>query len=75
MKIEDLDIEFRENIILNNLIEKIDYLKNNEFDDLFDRKYLIDIKILIELFDMKDNENIKIKCLEINKLINEKFFN
>ena len=74
MNFEDLDIEFRENLIINELDLKIEYLKENEFDDLFDRKYLIDMKILIELFDMKNNENIKILCNLINKVINEKFF-
>ncbi len=74
MNFENLDIEFRENLIINELDLKIEYLKENEFDDLFDRKYLIDMKILIELFEMKDNENIKILCNLINKVINEKFF-
>jgi len=70
MNFDNLDIEFRENIIYNSLDEFINYIKNNEFDDLFDRKYLIDINILIKLFNLLDNKNLKDKLLIIDKLIN-----
>jgi len=76
MNFEDLDIEFRENLILKEMNNFIEYLEknDNEFDDLFDRKYLIDLKILIELFDLKLNSEIDNLGKRINKKIGEMFF-
>lgn len=80
---EEFDIEFRIEIIDNEVNRFIDYLKNGDndgFDDVFDRKYLIDLKKLIEYFEIlkeendKEVEEIKRKLNEINELIEEKFF-
>ncbi len=73
MEILDLDIEFRMNLILDELNKFIDYLdkNDNEFDDLFDRKFLIDLNILIDLFDLKLNCEINELKDRINKMIKE----
>ncbi len=73
MNFEDLDIEFRMNLILDNLNKFIDYLdkNNDEFDDLFDRKFLIDLNILIDLFDLNLNCEINELKNRINKMIKE----
>ena len=77
MNFEDLDIEFRMNLIEREMNNFIEYLEknDNEFDDLFDRKYLIDLLILIELFDLKLNSEINEIGKRINKMIKEDFFN
>ena len=76
MEIEDLDIEFRINLIEGELNRFIEYLdkNDNEFDDLFDRKYLIDLLILIDKFDLKLNIEINEIGKRINKMIKEEFF-
>lgn len=74
MNFENLDIEFRINLIEKEMNNFIEYLEKNEFDDLFDRKYLIDLLILIELFDLKLNSEISEIGKRINKKIKEEFF-
>ncbi len=76
MDILDLDIEFRINLIEGELNRFIEYLdkNDNEFDDLFDRKYLIDLLILIDKFDLKLNIEINEIGKRINKMIKEEFF-